>query len=821
MDNIDNMELDVLNEECENILTGYSLYLSSTNIPHNHQQYLQNPNLIPTKFLEPSGLVNYLSKAINLFKKLLNTYNNEFLKDEMAVKDISGVSFTKACRRSKNNKDSNFGIESKIGLYRTARLGASSSHPPHWINLMNCNDICNNMLKETKNGDTQSRLTEKRLALVMTKHAVGRGGESRSLDFNTMFYNPHFDHLDATWVDTKTLKKYACPFVPNKDEYPTDVFHSMGCFFVLGRGLRRFQKEDGTISTRLMPYLNDEMRASNVSRFLTNAIRAYLSDAIPQQEKLSVSATSLRIAGVTEMGAANIGFYASHARSGHAIGTKQDNYYDFSDITTSLPAAKCLAGWKDVYGSVCLPTFSSTGAAQHTIDRLLDNLLVVNVPEFKPDGRLRPLLLACIASMIMYDSDVCAQLGPNNAITKTLKDAFNAANIVDVRASSVRPAATLRCWGNLIHDDFQKKNADFQPLTNDSNSVEVVNALNHMGTSVASLLKDNAKMRTDLARSASSEDELRSQMEQMRSDRRRERLEDRAIQLALMAKVEKLAQWMRVPPSPDRPSSSPSDSGNTSRKRPPPDDVSHNNVESSLPIQQQPSVVVAAPVAAMDTTMTTVSTAATAEATVPVAVTTEAPLFPTASVSNTTTSMTMNEMNSVPASATAKTTTASTQQQSSKRSKKANTLENNYNDTNADGTNTGTTIDDIIQVAYQKGAFKSAVKFKGIERPTQFDTHKEKYNHCLDLFEAVVTDEQRNELARDDLTLEQIINVSNSIGDACLVRLTELEGVAKPKAGRGYSGVGARVQTMKKRWGDKLVRTGRQSSILEFNNKKA
>ena len=104
------------------------------------------------------------------------------------------------------------------------------------------------MLKETKNGDTQSRLTEKRLALVMTKHAVGRGGESRSLDFNTMFYNPHFDHLDATWVDTKTLKKYACPFVPNKDEYPTDVFHSMGCFFVLGRGLRRFQKEDGTIS---------------------------------------------------------------------------------------------------------------------------------------------------------------------------------------------------------------------------------------------------------------------------------------------------------------------------------------------------------------------------------------------------------------------------------------------------------------------------------------------------------------------------------------------------------------------------------------------
>ena len=751
MNEIDDIDIEELNEECENILMGYSHYLRNTNIPLYHKRFLKNPELIPTQFMTHSGLMNYLSKAINLFRKLLGT-RNEFLNNEEAVQDISGVKFARACKRSQQGKDSTFGIESKIGLYRVARLGASGC--PHWINLYNCDDICKNMLKETKNGDTASRLTEKRLTLVTTKHAVGRAGEASGLDIKHMHFNPFFSHLDAVWVDKKNIKSYACPFVPNKDGYGTDVFHALGCYFVLGRGLYRTPGEDNKLSTRLMPYLTECMAACNVSRFLTNAIRKYLSDEIPPQEKLSVSATSLRVAGVTEMGAGNVGFYASHARSGHDIGTKQENYYDASDIATSLPAAKCLAGWTDFYGRVFLPTFASTGASQATIDQLLSQLLVVTVPEFQPEGRLRPVLLACIASMLMYDGDVSADLGPSNAITQTLKAAFKRANIIDPRTGLPGPGssvATMKLWGDEIKEAFQRSNPDFQPLTNESNSVQVVNALNHMGTATASVNRAFATLKTEYARCVAAEESLRSEMMRMREDHARERLEDRAFQVALLAKVERLSKWQRVPLSPERPSSS-SSSPASGRKRP----IGEENR------------AVAAPAEATTLRTATVPTAAPLAAAPPPVASAPPPVIalpppppppPVAAVS----------VSNIASTSAASSDTHAMQ------------MERNYYDTDADGTNGGTTIDDIILSAYAAGSFKSAVKFPGIKIPGRFND-KAKYNHCLDLFGVVATEEDCVTLARDNLNLEEVINVSRSIGDACLKHLEVLEGATKPNA---------------------------------------
>ena len=788
MNEIDDIDIEELNEECENILMGYSHYLRNTNIPLYHKRFLKNPELIPTQFMTHSGLMNYLSKAINLFRKLLGT-RNEFLNNEEAVQDISGVKFARACKRSQQGKDSTFGIESKIGLYRVARLGASGC--PHWINLYNCDDICKNMLKETKNGDTASRLTEKRLTLVTTKHAVGRAGEASGLDIKHMHFNPFFSHLDAVWVDKKNIKSYACPFVPNKDGYGTDVFHALGCYFVLGRGLYRTPGEDNKLSTRLMPYLTECMAACNVSRFLTNAIRKYLSDEIPPQEKLSVSATSLRVAGVTEMGAGNVGFYASHARSGHDIGTKQENYYDASDIATSLPAAKCLAGWTDFYGRVFLPTFASTGASQATIDQLLSQLLVVTVPEFQPEGRLRPVLLACIASMLMYDGDVSADLGPSNAITQTLKAAFKRANIIDPRTGLPGPGssvATMKLWGDEIKEAFQRSNPDFQPLTNESNSVQVVNALNHMGTATASVNRAFATLKTEYARCVAAEESLRSEMMRMREDHARERLEDRAFQVALLAKVERLSKWQRVPLSPERPSSS-SSSPASGRKRP----IGEENR------------AVAAPAEATTLRTATVPTAAPLAAAPPPVASAPPPVIalpppppppPVAAVS----------VSNIASTSAASSDTHAMQ------------MERNYYDTDADGTNGGTTIDDIILSAYAAGSFKSAVKFPGIKIPGRFND-KAKYNHCLDLFGVVATEEDCVTLARDNLNLEEVINVSRSIGDACLKHLEDLEGATKPHAKKGYTGVGTRVQKVKSKW-PQLVRTdARQTSILEYQNR--
>ena len=56
------------------------------------------------------------------------------------------------------------------------------------------------------------------------------------------------------------------------------------------------------------------------------------------------------------MGVGNDGFFHSHARSGHNIGTNQDTFYDKYNIQSFLDSEKFLVGWTDFYGGVSMPT---------------------------------------------------------------------------------------------------------------------------------------------------------------------------------------------------------------------------------------------------------------------------------------------------------------------------------------------------------------------------------------------------------------------------------------------------------------------------------
>lgn len=138
-------------------------------------------------------------------------------------------------------------------------------------------------------------MTEKRLALTLTFHTVGRGGETKYLDWKNISFNHWMDCLEVLWTELKTLSTYSCPFVPNKDGYLTDVLHALACFFVLGKGLFRGSSSGKKVSTKVMPYLSDEMAHGNVSRWLTTAIRQNFPARVPEEEKKKVTAKSLRL----------------------------------------------------------------------------------------------------------------------------------------------------------------------------------------------------------------------------------------------------------------------------------------------------------------------------------------------------------------------------------------------------------------------------------------------------------------------------------------------------------------------------------------------
>ena len=74
----------------------------------------------------------------------------------------------------------------------------------------------------------------------------------------------------------------------------------------------------------------------------------------------------------------------------------------------------CLAGWRDYSAQVSLPNLHCLGQPDAIINcvRVVEQLVPNSFDEFKEEGRLRPVLLAAVASLMMYDREVVAVIGP-------------------------------------------------------------------------------------------------------------------------------------------------------------------------------------------------------------------------------------------------------------------------------------------------------------------------------------------------------------------------------------------------------------------------
>ena len=779
VDGINEIDPELLDDDMESFLTGYSYWLRNTNIPQNHKKFVENPELVPETFLVYTTLREYLSKAILLMKKLFP--DNEFLKDEDAVGDISGAKFAKACKRAQSKKDQTFGQESKVGLYRRARYGHTAAQClPHWTFLVNCDEICKQMLLKTLADDDSQRMTEKRLHLALTKHGAGRGGEAMELDWPNFHYNPWLDTIDGLWKETKTLSSSMLSFVPNKDGYETDVLHSLGSFFVVGKGLFRPASSNGKkMSTKVIPYLSEGMKPTAVSRFLTRAVRQNLHPKVPPEQQKSISAVSLRIASITEMAAGNVGIQASHARSGHVIDSNQKHYMDNDNESVSIAAAKCLAGWEDHYAPVYMPNLSCLEVPMEVINKLIDKLVAISLPDFKENGRLRPILLASIASLIMYDQDVIRDLKTiDNAISLALRKAFKDTNTIDPRALSNDPVATLMLWGQIIKKNFHDSNPDFQPLTDSSNSLQVINGINHIAKMYSSVLQQNNEMRGQLTSMAAS-------LEREREETRQERRENAMLRQNMASLTKHVSKLLSIynpqflPPSPSR--------GASDLAIMPPVNTSP---AATAPPAAAPSVAATAPPAAAPSAAATAppATAPSAAATAPPATAPSAAAPVTASASGRKRAAT-----APPAAATS--AAAPVAASSNKRP----TIAANYNGNDADQQHGGTTIISIIKQAHGDGRFAQGVVFTEahITRPARF-TDKAKYGHCLDLITAVVTEEQKQRLMNPGLTVTEVLEVSHEISEACLDRICQLEGKQRSNNMKnGYTGVGLRAQKLK------------------------
>ena len=137
-----------------------------------------------------------------------------------------------------------------------------------------------------------------------------------------------------------------------------------------------------------------------------------------------------------------------------------------------------------------MPTIKCLDLANSIINHIIVILIINLFDNFKTEGVLFPVLLACMASLIMCDQYFMTDMGPKNSIILDLREAIKSASIIDYRSSTNDPSDIMNHWGGIIYADFEWNNPYFKPLTNVRNSTQFVMALNHIGKAFSSLQYD-------------------------------------------------------------------------------------------------------------------------------------------------------------------------------------------------------------------------------------------------------------------------------------------------------------------------------------------
>ena len=151
-------------------------------------------------------------------------------------------------------------------------------------------------------------------------------------------------------------------------------------------------------------------------------------------------------------------------------------------------------------------------------------------------------------------------------------------------------------------------------------------------------------------------------------------------------------------------------------------------------------------------------------------------------------------------------------------------IASNYNGVDADQQHGGTGINDIIVDAYEADQFQPDVLFipDRLKRPHRF-TDNAKYNYCIELFKAAVNDDLKLRLLNPNLTYDEKIDLGRDIANVSLDYLCRLEGKDRTsKMTFGYTGVGSRVSTIKKKWPNLKIEKKKGQTTLKLvpKNKK-
>lgn len=505
---------DMLPEEieCDNLeneIVELALFCSSTPIPVGYGAEFEPPGkeagkeAEPIKIIRTEVLAQYIGNVIKLFQRTFPMHE-EFRG--LNVNDSSDVpdfwknlrpQFLTACGRFQLRVGSEYGFSDTYvrPLYSSNRYTAphaSDGQIIDYVSLVDLRYVLKQLIDKARPDSLQlDGPLQHRAIIALTFMAVARGGEVKFVDTSNFMLHPYLGCTDLVWSELKNIKaKYAMPIFPNKDTYESDIYHSIGGFWCVERGLFRCSEAHKGAFTRLFPHLH-KIKDENVTKKITRIIRSTLPKEVQKELVNSLSSRSLRKGSVTQLLITpGLSMGDICARSGHSTGTNIDSYADNRNPITALRAGKVLAEWSDVNAPINFPRFECLfdggGTTPECVDAFISKLFVVSLDAFKPANILCNFLRICAASLVMHHNKLTADL-PCNAITAKLRETAVLAAIHDIACppDKVRYEYIIDHWSRVIYQDYCSRNAELVPPT--ANNLAIASALGQHSMMLTSL----------------------------------------------------------------------------------------------------------------------------------------------------------------------------------------------------------------------------------------------------------------------------------------------------------------------------------------------
>eukprot|EP00966_Prymnesium_polylepis_P146293 3379125-Prymnesium_polylepis.1 len=347
----------------------------------------------------------------------------------------------------------------------------------------------------------------RKFALLTLQRAAGRSAETAWLTWDGLKWDSYFGHAFGEWPQPKGSKVKLAAFGAGRTRH-SDWFLHLGDFFIM-QADRQIYSATGPawVFPKLQKTKSPGTTVGNYIRDLQPAARG---GADAYQDKLfvlpqlppSANAGGIRPGVCNMLNAAMPADFAVNTTA-HDL-TKTSAFFEYVDATRAgcMPGSVVLGDWPALpWGHMgmgpkppSLAPLMDMGVSQEQLDTLIDEIFRLDsatCPLLWREGSLRPMVEAAFASELMYFEErrTCSTGSEMEHVLKVMLDELRALSRAEggIELCDGDAAATICRWGEAIKLQFDLDNFHLTARSVDTNSAQMVAALQGLGRTVGNL----------------------------------------------------------------------------------------------------------------------------------------------------------------------------------------------------------------------------------------------------------------------------------------------------------------------------------------------